>query len=262
MEDKLAKLEQVLTPYLDSLDLQKLSKHNKSYLHYNEDRFARFVRDEWPYHCRIYEWYKANAKPGSHILEVGCFIPVIPLLLTWEGFKVTTIEKLSLYDGALDGLEKILQENQVDFINDDILEYDFKDKYDYVNLLAVVEHLNGSPQVLLAKLQKLVADSQGKFLFVVPNHARLANRLKLLLGASAHPSFADYWESAYPFTGHNREYTFAESKYALERSGFKLEDMRGINYQAGLSMKGLLNGVSHILPNTFSHAVFAVACAD
>lgn len=51
------------------------------------------------------------------------FIPVIPLLLTWHGYKVTTVEDLRFYGSSLDPFIALVEENGVVFKNHSIIEY-------------------------------------------------------------------------------------------------------------------------------------------
>ncbi|MBI1747969.1 MAG: hypothetical protein HYR55_15485 [Acidobacteria bacterium] len=200
------KLRHALEKPLSRLDLDDLGKYNRSYTaRYAVDRFDHFVLAEWPYYRAVLNWYRSHIPKGATVLDVGMFVPVMPLLLSWEGYHVTSIEKLALYGHSLSGMVSLVADHQVHFVDADLL-FDSVSLplFDAINLLGVVEHLLGSPRELLVRLRNLL-NPRGYFLFAVPNQAWLVRRLGLLFaGVSVQPDFAEYFESSYPFSGHNR----------------------------------------------------------
>lgn len=258
----LARLRELLSEPLSQLDLAQLGKHNVAYSrHYAGQRFERFVKDEWPYYRHVLRWYRANVPKGSSVLEIGMFIPVIPIALSLEGYRVTTIEKLSLYGDALAPMVRLVEAHGVSFQNADVVNDALSlPTFDCVNLLAVVEHLLGSPKKLLGKIHSFL-NAQGKFIFVVPNQARLARRLALFLrGESVQPRFEDYFDSEYPFEGHHREYTQSEVRHALNATGYRIEILEGIRYPGKTGVASLLAASAcRLLPSSFQQVHFAVA---
>lgn len=258
---ELARLREVLEAPLAALDLERLGSHNYSYARgYSASRFESFVQAEWPYYVRVLEWYRKFVPKGSEVLEIGTFIPVVPLLLTWEGYRVTTIEKLSLYGDALNPMVELLQAQGIYFRNADIMDAGFSPgQFNTVNLLAVIEHLLGSPKELLLRIRSMLC-AGGALVLVVPNQARLIRRLGLLFGGiSVQPNYPDYFESMYPFSGHHREYTAAEVVYALERSGFSVEEIGSVRYPPrGGFGQFVITVVGNLLPATFHQSLFAV----
>ncbi len=259
--NELARLQEVLEGPLQSLDLNHLGAHNRSYQGaYAKQRFQKFVEAEWPYYSRVLNWYRANVPKGAAVLEIGTFIPVIPLLLTWEGYRVTTVEKLSLYGPALDPMINLLRAQDIDFRDADIMDPAFNPgAFDTVNLLAVVEHLLGSPKQLLLRIHGMVKPG-GYLVFAVPNQARLIRRLGLFFaGLSVQPNFDDYFESEYPFSGHHREYTFNEARHAIHRTGFELTEIGSVRYpRAGGLIQQVTTVIGNMLPCTFHQMIFAV----
>jgi 2-polyprenyl-3-methyl-5-hydroxy-6-metoxy-1,4-benzoquinol methylase len=251
----------VLEGPLEALDLDRLSIHNRSYARtYAGHRFENFVQAEWPYYAKVLEWYRQRVPEGSSVLEIGTFVPVIPLLLAWEGYRVTTVEKLDLYGNALDPMVELLGRHAVTFLNADIMDEAFDPgTFDAVNLLAVVEHLLGSPKKLLTRIHAMLRPG-GALVFTVPNQARLIRRLGLFFGGiSVHGDYEDYFESEYPYEGHHREYTKPEVVLALTRSGFRIEDLGSIRYQpTGSGTRRLITRVANLLPPTFHQALFAI----
>lgn len=128
-----------------------------------------------------------------------------------------------------------------------------------MNLLAVLEHLTGSPKLLLSKIFKLLKDD-GDFVFVVPNQARLAKRISLLFGYSVMPPYEDYFDSEYPFEGHHREYVFSEVNYMMNKSNFYVTKLYSVSYGlTGNLVKKIFFVISYFLPKTFGQIIFAVA---
>ena len=100
---------------------------------------------EWPSYIKILCLYRKHIKRGSSILEVGSFIPILPILLSLDGYKVTIIDKESLYYDELSIFSKVLKKFDIASFNGDILQGGLNDldtKFDAVNLTFVLEHLN------------------------------------------------------------------------------------------------------------------------
>ncbi len=257
----LNQVREILEPTLKELDFRLIGKHNKSYMKkYAEDPFHYFVELEWPYYSKVIGWYIKNVPKTAKVLEIGMFIPTVPLALSILGYKVTTIERFNLYGNALDGIVKLASSKGISIIDSDIVENEIQNgPYDVINLLAVVEHLLGSPKLLLQKIHKSLHED-GRLVFVVPNQARLQCRLGLMfLGLSVQPCYEDYFQSCYPFEGHNREYVKSEVLYALQHSGFKTEEISAIRYpMRGSALRRMVGCLQMILPMTFQQAFFAI----
>jgi len=262
-DDVLFRLREELEEPLSLLNIETLSRHNRSYLsrRYADSRFDAFVVREWPYYRRVLDFYVSRVPRGSSVLEVGMFIPVVPLLLSWSGYRVTTVEKVSLYGDALLPMISIIKKNNITFLDVDIMDDAFSpDQFDAVNLLAVIEHLLGSPRCLLQHIHSMVKDD-GFFVLTVPNQARLIRRLGLFFGGvSVHPPYDEYFCSDYPFSGHHREYTFSEVQYALSQSGFYIEELGSVRYPPnGSLIKRVVTFIGNLLPRTFHQVIFTIA---
>lgn len=257
----LERLRRELSEPLGALDLDTLGRHNRAYTQlYASDRFGSFVETEWPYYMKVLDLYRRLVPPGARILDVGTFVPVMPLLLSWSGYNVVSVEKLDLYGDALGPMVKLLGKHRVDFKNTDIVESASNlGCFDAVNLLAVIEHLVGSPRELLLHLRELLGRG-GKLFVVVPNQARLARRLAFALkGVSVQPDYGLYFESVPPFEGHHREYTLPELRYALGHTGYSITEIGSVKYPpVGGVVKRLVTRVGNALPVTFHQALYAV----
>ena len=260
-DEQLTWLRSILEEPLEKLNLERLAVHNRAYCtRYSQDRFGTFVEVEWPYYKRVLNWYLQNVPRRAKVLEIGTFVPVMPLMLAREGYLVTTVEDLEFYGDALDPMLQLLDAQGIEFFNRNVVTSPFlSGSFDCVNLLCVVEHLLGSPKALLDKIWNILPDD-GALVFAVPNQARLSRRLGLFFGGiSVAPDYRDYFESEYPFEGHHREYVFSEAEYALKATGFNIELLESVRYPGHFrSATGIVNLVANVLPKTFHQVIFAV----
>ena len=255
-------------PALDALDLDLIARHNRNYLDYEGRRIDAFVHAESRRYLHTARLIASTVAPGGAILDVGCFIPVLPLMLRRLGFEVSVAEKFSLYENALEGVASLVQKCGIRVVDADLVLGNTPDlsgtTFDAVLALALIEHLNGSPRKLLANCRALLKpeESKARLFLEVPNITSLNRRLRLLLGRSPFQPIKGYYESEYPFSGHNHEYTKEEVRYVLEASGFKIQslDCRMYSDPKLYTWKGkLVVWASSLLPQSFREVVFAVA---
>ncbi|MBI5529684.1 MAG: methyltransferase domain-containing protein [Deltaproteobacteria bacterium] len=215
-----------IAPLVDSIDVGEIGAHNRGYLAYGTDKFRNFVAVEKARYRKAVEIVTSRRTSGT-VCDLGCFIPYLPIALARLGYKVGIVDKYALYGDRMrariaetaagHGIEVF----DLDIVNDDMAPLG---KNDVVLLMAVVEHLSGTPRMLMEKVRGIMA-ADGLLVFEVPNLAEMGKRLKLLLGRSPLPDYADYYHSHYPFTGHNREMTVAEVEYLLKAGGFAVESL-------------------------------------
>lgn len=226
-----AKLE--LSPFLEKLDFRVFSKYNAGYLKYRKDPTTYFIDLEMNRFLFSVNHIYTNFLKETRILDIGVFIPVVPIMLSKLGYHVDIVEKLSLYENTLDPiLNYVSKKYSIKLHNIDIIHGDtqsLNNKFEIVLLMAVLEHLNGSPKSLLEKSKNFLKPS-GTILIDVPNIASLSKRLALLFkGQSPLPNYSDYFLSEYPFEGHNREYSHKELEYALTSTGYEIQKLGFIN---------------------------------
>ena len=133
------------------------------------------------------------------------------------------MEKLAFYGNSLnDIITLITNRYHVGVYDLDILTDELPIQGDIVLLLAILEHLNGTPRHLLERAKRMVKPDGWDMIIEVPNAANLTRRLSFLIkGSPPFPPFADYYFSEYPFSGHNREYTVRDLQFALQQKQAK-----------------------------------------
>jgi SAM-dependent methyltransferase len=224
VERALSEADRVVRPLVEAIDVNDLSRHNAGYRAYGGDKFGRFVLDERERFAHALRMITAD-RPTGTVVDVGCFIPHLPVALARLGYHVKIVERYGLYGSRFqDAIGEIARTEGLEVFDLDILSDDFASlgQNDIVLLMAVVEHLNGSPRELMEKIQSILAPG-GWLLFEVPNLAELSKRVQLLRGRSPLGDYGVYFDSAYPYMGHNREMTVAEVRQLLTAAGFAAE---------------------------------------
>lgn len=255
--------KKALRPIIADLDADGLWDTNSGLSQYDKDPFFYLVEVESKRYWHAAMLLKKYIQPNAKIFDLGTFIPVLPIALSRLGYDVTICEKFSLYSDTLrDVVNSSVANTQISILDIDMLSDNLgclKDA-DAVLLMAVVEHFNGSPKNLLDRIFSEMPHGS-IIIFEVPNMADLAKRIRLLLGRSPLPPYSLYFNSAYPFTGHNREMTKDEVIYALKETGFVLETIYTTDYSPPCSKKDrLIRLAKRFLPIAhWNETIFAVA---
>jgi len=255
-----------LAPVLARLDIEQLAKHNMGYARYSVDPIEGFVDQEIIRFTKTVDFIYKTMSCQAHIIDIGMFVPIVPVALAKLGFRVASVENLAFYGTALNEMVSLINGrynigiHDLDILNDELGM--LSGKFDVVLLLAILEHLNGTPKYLLEKVSNL-SKPTGRIIVEVPNAATLERRLAFLLkGKPPFPPFSDYYHSDYPFTGHNREYTVGDLKYALKHSGFEIVEMEVFHHNTpdGLSpMQRFARFLEQIGPDEWRPNIWAVA---
>lgn len=247
---------------VEKLDIDTLSTFNKGYLSYKENPYKSFILNEisvWNKIIDFYAFRRGNMEGG--ILDIGSFIPYYPVVLKKLGYQVEVIEKIDLYGSSYTPILEYLSQQGIKLHNIDIIKDSTRllpKGYDIL-LIALLEHLNGSPQELINKIKSLM--NQDSLLYIhVPNVCKLNNVITMLRGKSPLPTYRDYYFSGYPFEGHNREMTLEELILLCKFSSLEIVE-RGyvIKYIDDLPIKNkILNSVKMMFPK-YSDSVYVVS---
>ena len=229
----IAQTDERIRHLLAAIPMDELIAQNPGYKRYADDRFQSFVEVEKKRFVKAIHTITA-LKPSGTVVDLGCFIPYLPVALSLLGHKVKIVDNYKLYSPRFyAAIETLATTHGIELLDLDILKDDFSalGKSDVVLFMAVAEHLNGSPRVLLSKIHKILKPD-GIMLFEVPNIAEFRRRLRFLFGRSPLAHYPDYFYSTYPFTGHNREMTVSEVRFLLNNSQFRTDRLECYDYSS------------------------------
>lgn len=227
----MADVDQEIKPVLNAVDIRALSRHNSSLVRYGHDPFTWFIQFEKGRFLNAIDCIQMD-RPGGRVVDLGCLFPYLPIALARLGYSVTIVEKFDLYGPEFaEAIRRVASANNIEVADLDIVSDSLSclGTADTVLLMAVVEHLIGSPRCLLEKVRGLLTE-EGFLYFEVPNIAVLSRRLSFLCGNSPLPNYAEYFMSEYPYFGHNREMTVGEVMTMMSLARFNVEQLRCFDY--------------------------------
>lgn len=219
---------------------------------------------------RYFRAYCALQDGGArNVCDVGGMWGVFPLTLRRIGYPATMTEALRYYSQAFDEVFGLLSAEGVE-----IIDYDPFDpaaepigRFDFVSLMAVLEHYPHSPRHLLENVKRML-NPTGTCYIEVPNIAYWPKRIGLLFGETPLPDISEIYRSEVPFTGHHHEYTMRQLNEVTELAGLRITGRATYNYSIrSLSLRGAIRRpVVHFLgaiayrlfPNT--RELIAVRC--
>ncbi|MDQ6909850.1 MAG: class I SAM-dependent methyltransferase, partial [Actinomycetota bacterium] len=133
---------------IKQIDPEDLALHNVGYAP-SGDLFDQLVAPERQRYVLALGML-ADLPPGRAV-DLGCFFPYMPILLTALGWQVTAVDRYSLFGPSLhEALVETARTEGFELVDLDITaDLDQLGEADLVLLMAVVEHLNGSPLELV-----------------------------------------------------------------------------------------------------------------
>jgi len=153
------------------------------------------------------------------ILDVGCYIGLIPLALRYLGYDAAGTDKYVFYSrengnsfgfsqAELSKLERIWADNGLAISASDNSDRRLDGEYDLVISLATLEH-QPYPREFLESLARCAKEG-GNIYLATPNGLKLANRMRVLLGRPIVPNIEEFYMGGHDFNGHWREYAVSE----------------------------------------------------
>jgi SAM-dependent methyltransferase len=177
---------------------------------------------------KILDYILTTAGTNSpRILDVGAQIGALTLYAARLGCRAAAVD--DPFYATRYG--KIAEEHGVDYRECDLgsQRLPFEDAlFDFVVYTDVIEHHSFSPKRVLDEIYRVLSPG-GKVIVTTPNHASIYNCLLLLSGKSVNDNFDSFFDAASglpTYLGHHREYTGAELRLALERTGFRVQECR------------------------------------
>ena len=226
-------INQVLVTYQQfPIDMLGLGEQDSeiTYLKNLAESYARTTQD--------IDQCLATTRPGGAVLEIGSYLGVVSRSLKELGYDVHACDHPTYHASA--SLRAMYERNGIPFKAVDLSTGDLpfeSEQFDAVIICEVIEHLNFNPLPIIRQINRVL--KKGGVLYIgMPNHASLANRLRLLRGQSIHNPISDLLLQLDTRTNmsvglHWREYTAAETSEMVEKMGFTV------------------TSVSHFLPSQY-----------
>jgi glycosyltransferase involved in cell wall biosynthesis len=158
----------------------------------------------------------AAARPGSHILDVGCGQGYIASELIKKGCRVTGMDRHTP--------DLAEESEQMKFIRWDLDRKEFPvnvSQFDQIFLLDIIEHLK-APEEFMDELRFATGCKRPEIIMTTANIGFLATRLMLLFGQF------NYGKKGILDATHTRLFTFRSLRELLQQSDYKIVEMRGI----------------------------------
>jgi len=158
----------------------------------------------------------AAARPGGHILDVGCGQGYIAAELVKRGCRVTGMDRY-----VPDPADR---PEQVNFIRWDLDRKEFPvnaSQFDQIFMLDIIEHLK-APAHFMDELRFATGCKRPEIILTTANIGFIATRVMLLLGQF------NYGKKGILDVTHTRLFTFRSMRELLQQSGYKILEVRGI----------------------------------
>lgn len=205
--------------------------------------------------------------PGATVIDVGCYIGILPLALRILGVNASgndkyifqSKEKGKAYGFSpeeLGALKKVWDECGLRIDSFDVAQSESSQTYDVVLSIATIEH-QPLPKQFLENVASF-AKKGGTIYIATPNVAKLANRIRFLLGRPPMSNLREFYMNARDFNGHWREYTRGELRDMALLSNIHVEayksiQMEPVNFDLTRPDKwarSIARLLAHIMPGT------------
>ena len=158
----------------------------------------------------------AAARPGGHLLDIGCGQGYVARELAAKGCRVTGMDQY-VPDASPDP-------SRISYIQWNLDRKEFPvdiSTYDQVFMLDIIEHLK-EPEQFMDELRFAAACKRPEVIITTANIGFIVTRLMLLFGQF------NYGKKGILDATHTRLFTFRSLRELLEQSGYKLLEVRGI----------------------------------
>ena len=158
----------------------------------------------------------AAARPGGHVLDVGCGQGLVAAELMKRGCRVTGMDRYTP--------PTPLGPVRPKFIRWDLDRREFPvnvSEFDQIFLLDIIEHLK-APEEFMDELRFATGCKRPELVMTTANIGFIATRLMLFFGQF------NYGKRGILDATHTRLFTFRSMQELLEQAGYKITEMRGI----------------------------------
>jgi SAM-dependent methyltransferase len=214
---------------LDGADLAPLARHSPGLREYD---WRGYLRCSVARVARVADAL-SGIRAGARVLDVGAYFGNFTRVAAAMGFIVDALDSYRAYDNALGPWTAALEAADARPIDFADVGFDLgglpDGSYDAVLVMGVLEHVPHSPRQLLRAVHRVLKPG-GTIMLDTPNIAYLYNRERLAQGESIMAPLSSQFDCDPPFEGHHREYTIAEVRWMLERTGYKHVVVDTFNY--------------------------------
>ncbi len=153
---------------------------------------------------------------GASVIDVGCYIGVLPLALRILGYNASGNDKYIFYsresgnaygftNSELATLKNIWSKHGLVIESVDVTKEKSGKTYDVVLSIATLEH-QAYPKLFLENIASFARP--GVYIYIAtPSAVKLANRFPIFLGRPHMSNIEEFYTNADHFNGHWREYT-------------------------------------------------------
>jgi 2-polyprenyl-3-methyl-5-hydroxy-6-metoxy-1,4-benzoquinol methylase len=214
-----------LTPRMQ----EEIALHNAGWSAGSTD-FELYLRASVERYFRAYRHLAARPALET-VCDVGGFWAAFPLTLHRLGYEVTTTETLRYYSSTFDELFEFVRTSGVEVVDFDPFATDpaSPGAFDFVTVMAVLEHYPHSLATFMGNLDRLLAPA-GLAYLETPNIALWNKRMELLLGRTPITPVREIYRSRVPFTGHHHEFTMSELEELARLGGLEPLVREWFNY--------------------------------
>lgn len=215
--------------------LEAIAKDSRLPPNYSEWVRASLRTGGWKIRILTYILDRAPANSSSpSLLDVGAQFGSLALYAAKLGCRVSAVD----YGPYARIYREIGANHGVDYRECDLGSgrLPFPDgAFDFVTYTDVIEHHAFSSKRVLRELHRVLVPG-GRLILLTPNHASIYNRLKLLAGRSVFDDLDYFFDTCAEdavYDGHHREYTRAEIRTILQRTGFRVSECRVVDQELG-----------------------------
>ena len=170
-----------------------------------------------------------KSRQQIRILETASYLGVVAIALAKAGYSVTATDIPEYINHA--GILERYSKNSITAVALNLRTYPLpweEEAFDVILAAEVLEHFNFNPVPLMVEFNRILK-RQGALYIATPNALWLPKRLRFLMGNSIHDPIDAFFAQLEALNGsivgmHWREYTKAELRDLLEKSGFLFEE--------------------------------------
>ena len=156
------------------------------------------------------------ARPGGHVLDVGCGQGLVAAEVARKGCRVTGMDRYVPAAGSAP--------NDLEFIRWDLDRKEFPvnvSQFDQILMLDIIEHLK-TPEEFMEELRFATGRKRPELILTTANIGFFLTRLALLCGQF------NYGKKGILDATHTRLFTFRSLRELLKQSDYQILEMRGI----------------------------------